>query len=169
MSQVKLKGNAVSLEGELPSLNQKVPDFTLIDPKLSEITLTAFQNKVGVILAIPSLDTPVCAKETRIFSEKLNNKSNALLLVASGDLPFAMQRYCTTEGLENVKVGSQYRDMNFSRSYGVHIADGPLQGLTARAVFVIDKDQVLRYLELVEDISSEPNYNRALEEVEKLL
>ncbi len=169
MNQVKLKGNAVHLAGKFPELDKPVPDFKLVTEDLSEISLSNFENKIKVILSVPSLDTPVCAKQTREFNTKLGGEKDVVTIVVSGDLPFAMKRFCTSEGLEHVRVGSQFRDMNFSKNFGVHIQDGVLQGLSTRAVFVVDKNNILKYSELVPDISNEPNYGKAFEAVKKLV
>jgi len=168
MSQVALKGSPVKLEGSFPSPGSKAPDFKLVQGDLSEISLSSFSGKVKVILAVPSLDTGVCAKEAKEFNRLMGDMSSVQVIVASGDLPFAMDRYCSAEGIKNLAAGSQYRDMNFSRSYGTHIADGPLQGLSARAVFVIDQNDSIAYSELVPEITEEPNYDAALESVKKL-
>ena len=171
MAQVLLKGKPLNLEGELPQNGEKIPDFTLVAQDLSEFSLQSFNAKNGklkVILSVPSLDTPVCALQTRVFSEKLSSKPDLALIVVSGDLPFAMKRFCAGEGLDNVFTGSQYRNMDFSKSYGVRIKDGALQGLCARAVFVADKEDILRYTELVPEISQEPDYEKALAAVAKL-
>ena len=168
MNQVKLKGNPVHLEGNLPELNKEIPDFKLVTQDLSEISLSDFKDKIKVILSVPSLDTPVCAQQTRVFNTKLGQIENVVTIVVSGDLPFAMKRFCTSEGLDHVKVGSQFRDLSFSKDFGVLIKDGALKGLTARAVFVADKNNVLKYLELVPDITNEPNYEKALQSVNNL-
>lgn len=168
MAQVTLKGKPLALEGELPQNGQKAPAFTLVAQDLKEFGLQDFHGKVKVILALPSLDTPVCAKQTRVFSEKLNSMKELVLLVVSGDLPFAMKRFCVAEDLENVFTGSQYRDSNFSKSYGVHVKEGALQGLCARAAFIVDKEDIVRYTELVPEISQEPDYEKALAALDAL-
>lgn len=167
MATVTLKGNTINLEGNLPKVGDLAPDFRLVKQDLSEVSLKDFEGKVKVLVAVPSLDTAVCAKEAREFNEKFASRTDAVVIVASGDLPFAMKRYCAAEGVENVVTGSQYRDMNFSRAYGTHIGEGGLQGLSARAVFVVGKDNKVTYTELVPDIGQEPNYSAVVEAVDK--
>ena len=170
MAQVTLKGGPVELEGKLAQIGDTAPDFTLVGGDTSEISLKDFSGCIKVLLAVPSLDTPVCAQQTRVFHEKLGGMMEKVkTIVISGDLPFAMKRFCSTEGIDNVLTGSQYRDMNFSKSYGTHIKEGAIKGLSARAVFVVDKDDVVRYVELVPEISDEPNYEKALEAVQNLV
>ena len=170
MAQVTLKGKPLLLEGELPQNGQPAPNFRLVAQDLTDLALENFGNKIKILLTVPSLDTPVCAVETRKFHEKIDSmkEEGLVLIVASGDLPFAMKRFCSTEGLENVFPASQYRDPAFSKSYGVHIKEGGLQGLCARAVFVIDKENKIRYTELVPEIGQEPDYEKALAAVEAL-
>jgi len=169
MSSVTLKGNTIRLEGNLPTVGQKAPDFKVVKEDLSEVSLGAFQGKVKVLLAVPSLDTGVCQKETREFNQKLGEMKDTVVIVVSGDLPFAMKRFCTTEGIKNVVTGSQYRDMGFSRAYGTHIAEGGMKDLSARAVFVVDKNDTVQYVELVPEIATEPNYDKTVEAVKKLV
>ncbi len=169
MSTVLLKGNPIRLEGKLPATGDKAPAFHFIKQDLSQGALSDYSGKVKVILAVPSLDTPVCARETREFNVKLSGMKDTVVLVLSGDLPFAMKRYCAAEGVENVVTGSQYRDMNFSKAYGTHVAEGALAGLSARAVFVVDKEDVVRYVELVGEIGQEPNYGSAVDAVKQLI
>jgi thioredoxin-dependent peroxiredoxin len=169
MASVTLKGNPIRLEGSLPQAGQPAPDFKVIKNDLSEVSLKDFAGKVKVLVAVPSLDTPVCQKETREFNQKAAGIQDTVVVVVSGDLPFAMKRFCTTEGIDNVVTGSQFRDMNFSKNYGTHIAEGGLAGLSARAVFVVDKNDKIAYTELVPEIGQEPDYDRILSEVKKLV
>lgn len=169
MASVTLKGNPIRLEGSLPQAGQPAPDFKVIKNDLSEVGLKDFAGKVKVLVAVPSLDTPVCQKETREFNQKAAGIQDTVVVVVSGDLPFAMKRFCTTEGIDNVITGSQFRDMNFSKNYGTHIAEGGLAGLSARAVFVVDKNDKIAYTELVPEIGQEPDYDRILSEVKKLV
>lgn len=169
MATVTHKGNTIRLDGNLPAVGQKAPDFKVVKDDLSEVGLDAFAGKVKVLVALPSLDTPVCQKETREFNQKLGEMKDTVVLVVSGDLPFAMKRFCTTEGLKNVVTGSQFRDMGFSHSYGTFITEGALKGLSARAVFVVDKDNTVQHVELVPDIGGEPDYDKTAEAVKKLV
>lgn len=171
MAQVTLKGNPVPLEGSIPKPGDKAPDFKVAKQDLSDISLKDLAGKVKILVAVPSLDTPVCAIETKKFNEKVAKENGITTLIISGDLPFAMKRFCSTEGInsENLITGSQFKDFSFSKNYGTHISDGPLAGLSARAVFVVDKDDVVRYTELVPEIGSEPNYDTVLAEAKKLV
>lgn len=168
MASVTLKGNTLQLEGALPRVGDAAPDFKLVREDLSEVSLANFAGKVKVLVAVPSLDMPVCAKETREFNQKAASLKDAAVLVISGDLPFAMKRFCSTEGIANVTPASQFRDANFSRAYGTHIAEGGLRGLSARAVFVVDKNDKVAYVELVPDIAQEPDYGKVLEAASRL-
>lgn len=169
MATVIHKGNPVALEGSMPGVGQKAPDFKVVKDDLSEVSLDSFAGKVKVLVGVPSLDTPVCQKETREFNQKLAGMKDTVVLVISGDLPFAMKRFCSTEGIQNVVTGSQFRDMSFSKNYGVHIAEGGLKGLSARAVFVVDKNNTVQYAELVPEIGLEPQYDKTIEAVQKLI
>jgi thiol peroxidase len=168
MAQVTLKGNPFQLAGNMPAVGDAAPDFKVLKEDLSEVSLKDFAGKNKVLVAVPSLDTPVCQKETREFNSRASAMKDTAVIVISGDLPFAMKRFCSTEGLENVVTGSQFRDFSFSRAYGTHLAEGPLAGLSARAVFVVDKNDKVVYSELVPDIGSEPEYDRVLDAVSKL-
>ncbi|MEQ9367170.1 MAG: thiol peroxidase [Leptospirales bacterium] len=168
MAQVTLKGNPFQLAGEMPKVGDAAPDFKVIKDDMSEVSLKDFAGKNKVLVAVPSLDTPVCQKETREFNEKASAMKDTAVIVVSGDLPFAMKRFCSTEGLSNVVTGSQFRDFNFSKAYGTHLAEGPLAGLSARAVFVVDKNDKVVYSELVPEIAEEPKYDQVLDAVSKL-
>ena len=168
MAQVTLKGNPFQLAGEMPKVGDAAPDFKVVKDDMSEVTLKDFAGKNKVLVAVPSLDTPVCQKETREFNAKASGMKDTAVIIVSGDLPFAMKRFCSTEGLSDVVTGSQYRDFSFSKSYGTHLAEGPLAGLSARAVFVVDKNDKIVYSELVPEIAQEPEYDRILEAVSKL-
>ncbi len=163
MAQVTLKGNPINLEGSMPGVGDAAPDFKVVKDDMSVVSLKDFAGKTKILVAVPSLDTPVCQKETREFNQKAASLDNTEVIVVSGDLPFAMKRFCSTEGIDRVTVGSQYRDFSFSKAYGTHLADGPLAGLSARAVFVVDKDDKVKYVELVPEIAEEPKYDQVLE------
>ncbi len=167
MATTNFKGNPLALEGNFPSVGAKAPDFKVLLQDLSEANLATYAGKVKVLMAVPSLDTPTCAKETREFNVKLSAMKDVVGLVVSSDLPFAQKRFCAAEGIENVVTGSQFRDFNFSKAYGTHIPTGPLTGLSARAVFVVDKNDVITYTELVPEVGAEPDYEKALEAVKK--
>jgi thiol peroxidase len=133
-----------------------------VDIDLQDITLGSFAGKRKVLNIVPSLDTPTCQASARRFNKEASSLDNAVVINISADLPFAMSRFCSSEGLNNVVNLSTMRGREFMRDYGVKIADGVLAGLTARAVVVLDADDVVRYTELVSDIKKEPNYEAAL-------
>jgi len=162
MAQTNLKGNPVSLSGNEVNVGDKAPEVVVVAQDLSEIKVGGATGKKQVIVVVPSLDTPVCAAETRKFNEEAAKVENANITVVSMDLPFAMGRFCTTEGIENLKVGSDFRNKDFANAYGVLIADGPLAGVTCRAIFVVSEDGVVTYKEIVPEITAEPDYESAL-------
>ena len=163
MATVTLRGNPITLAGNMPKVGDTAPDFTLVGSDMAPITKASLAGKKKVIVTLPSLDTPVCQMETRKFNEQAAALGdNVVVVIASSDLPFAAKRFCTTEGLERVKSGSDLRDRDFGKRWGVAIADGPLQGVTARAVFVVDENDKITYTELVPEIAQEPNYDAAL-------
>jgi thiol peroxidase len=162
MASVTLKGNPCKLSGTLPAVGDTAPDFKLVKADLSAVDLGSLAGNNKVIVTLPSLDTPVCQTETRKFNEKAAALGNVEVLIVSADLPFAQKRFCETEGLKAVTACSDLRDRSFGERYGVMIADGPLQGVMARAVFVVDADNKVRYTELVGEIADEPNYDKAL-------
>jgi thioredoxin-dependent peroxiredoxin len=135
---------------------------------MKTINLESFSGKNIVLCSIPSIDTPVCAKETKIFNEKVGHRLDSVILVVSKDLPFALKRYCAAEGVRNVVTGSAFRDTTFASDYGVELANGPLEGLCARAVFLIDKKGILQYHQLVAEIGHQPDYDQVIEQLEKL-
>ena len=159
----KLKGNDVALYGNQVNVGDTAPVVTLPNKSLAEVTIGGASDKAQLIIAVPSLDTPVCATETRKFNEEAAKVENAKVFVVSMDLPFAAGRFCSTEGVENLEVLSDYREKCFSTQYGTLIAEGPLRGLSARAIFVVGKDGKIAYKELVPEITEEPNYEAALE------
>lgn len=159
---VTLDGTPITLFGTFPSVGQTAPAFTLVDKDLKDVSLKDFAGKRKVLNIVPSLDTPVCATSTRKFNESASKLSNTVVLVIAADLPFAMGRFCSIEGLDNVIPLSLMRGRDFMRNYGVKIADSVLQGITARAVLVLDENDRVLHAELVKDISEEPNYDAAL-------
>ena len=163
MATVTLHGNEINLEGTLPEIGSAAPDFTLVDRDLNEATLSTFGDTRKLISILPSLDTPVCAKSSVQFNQdaqKLDDKS--VVLVVSSDLPFAMTRFCTEQSADRLVTLSMMRNRDFARDYGVLIAEGPLAGITARAVVVLDSSNKVVYTELVPEIGDEPNYAEAL-------
>lgn len=159
---VTLAGNPITVNGTFPKTGAKAPDFSLVNKDLQDVSLKDFAGKKKVISIVPSLDTPVCAKSTRVFNEKASGMPNTVVLVVSADLPFAMGRFCSSEGLNNVVTLSTMRGGEFKKNYGVDIASGPLAGVTARAVVVLDENDVVKHAELVSEIKNEPDYDAAL-------
>ncbi len=146
----------------MPQPGQTAPDFRLVRADLSEVTLGSLGAKKKVIVTVPSLDTPVCQTETRKFNERASQLEGVEVLVVSSDLPFAQKRFCETEGIERVTACSDVRDRGFGERYGVAIADGPLEGVLARAVFVLDENNQVKHAQLVPEIGQEPDYDAAL-------
>ena len=158
----KLKGNDVALYGNQVNVGDKAPVVTLPASDLSEVTIGGASDKAQLIVAVPSLDTPVCAMETTKFNNEAAAVEGGTVCVVSMDLPFAAKRFCSTEGIENLAVLSDYRDKAFSTAYGTLIAEGPLRGLSARVIFVVAKDGTIAYKQIVPEITEEPNYEEAL-------
>jgi thiol peroxidase len=162
MTTVTLGGNPVELAGTFPKPGQAAPAFTLVGKDLKDVALKDFAGKRKVLNIVPSLDTPVCATSTRKFNQTAGSLPNVAVLVISADLPFAMGRFCTTENLQNVVPLSVMRGREFLRNYGVEIVSGPLVGVAARAVVVLDENDKVLHAELVPEIKNEPNYDAAL-------
>ncbi|HHN48074.1 MAG TPA: thiol peroxidase [Bacteroidales bacterium] len=148
--------------GELPAIGTLAPDFKLVGSNLSEMALSELKGKKVVLNIFPSLDTDVCAASVRKFNEKAADMNNTVVLAISKDLPFAMGRFCSTEGIENVTALSAFRNQEFGQKFGVAIIDGPLAGLLARSVVVVDETGKVVYTELVPEIVQEPDYEKAL-------
>ena len=162
MANVTLGGNAIGVGGSLPKRGDAAPDFTLTGKDLKDVSLKDYAGKRKVLNIVPSLDTPVCQTSTRKFNEKASGLDNTVVLVVSADLPFASGRFCSTENLNNVVTLSTVRNRDFHSKYGVDITDGPLKGLTSRAVVVLDENNKVLHSELVPEIKQEPNYDAAL-------
>jgi len=162
MATVTLGGNPINLAGEFPKAGSAAPAFSLVGTDLKDLSLKDFAGKRKVLNIVPSLDTPTCATSTRKFNEQAGSVENTVVLVISADLPFAMKRFCETEGLKNVTSLSTMRGREFLKSYGVQIESGPLAGVAARAVVVIDENDKVVYSELVSEIKEEPKYDAAL-------
>jgi thiol peroxidase len=162
MAQVTLKGNPIHTSGELPALGAKAPEFKLTGADLKDVSLADYQGKRKILNIVPSLDTAVCATSTRKFNETAGKLPNTVVLVISADLPFAAKRFCTTEGLQNVVTLSLMRDKAFAKDYGVLLQDGPLAGICARAVVVLDENDKVVHRQLVPEIGQEPDYDGAL-------
>lgn len=162
MATVTLGGNPVNVSGNFPKKGDTAPDFTLSAKDLKDVGLKDFAGKRKVLNIVPSLDTPVCAKSTKTFNEQAGGKPDTVVLVISTDLPFAANRFCSTEGVQNVVTLSTVRNRDFHTKYGVDIADGPLKGLTARGVVVLDENNKVLHSQLVPEIKNEPDYEAAL-------
>ncbi len=162
MAQTALQGNPVNLSGDLPPVGSTAPDFSLTAADLSDVGLANYAGKKKLLSIVPSLDTGVCAASTRKFNEAMAGRGDAVALVISADLPFASGRFCAAEGITNVINLSMMRSRNFAKDYGVLIVDGPLAGITARAVVVLDADNKVLYTQLVPEITQEPDYDAAL-------
>ncbi|AXH09008.1 lipid hydroperoxide peroxidase [Malaciobacter halophilus] len=163
MAVTHLKGEEVKLTGNEVNVSDVAPIVKIVGQDLSEIEVGGEKGCAQVVVTVPSLDTPVCAAEARKFNEEATKLEDVEVIVVSMDLPFAMGRFCTTEGIESLKVGSDFRSKELSKAYGVLIEDGVLAGIAARAVFVIDASGVITYKEICNEITEEPNYEAALE------
>jgi thiol peroxidase len=161
MADVTLRGNPFHTNGDLPEVGSQAPEFSLVGSDLSEVTSESLAGKNVVLNIFPSIDTPTCATSVRTFNERAAGLDDTVVVCVSEDLPFAAGRFCGAEGIENVTTGSAFRG-DFSDTYGVRLEDGPLAGLSARAVVVIGADGVVKHTELVGEIGDEPNYDAAL-------
>lgn len=162
MSQVTLGGNPINVNGKFPQKGDAAPAFSLVAKDLSDATLATFAGKRKILNIFPSIDTPTCAASVRQFNAQASTKPNAVVLCISADLPFAQGRFCGAEGLENVINLSTMRGREFLDAYGVAIASGPLVGVAARAVVVLDENDRVLHSELVSEIKNEPDYAAAL-------
>lgn len=162
MSQVTLKGSPVQVAGEFPQVGQQAAAFTLVGAGLADVSLNSLSGKRKVLNIFPSVDTPTCATSVRTFNAGASKLDNTVVLCISADLPFAQARFCGAEGLDNVVNLSTMRGAEFLKNYGVAIADGPLAGVAARAVVVLDESNKVLHSELVAEIGSEPNYDAVM-------
>lgn len=162
MTTITLAGNPIEVAGTFPKNGDKVADFTLVGNDLGDVSLADFAGKRKVLNIFPSIDTGICATSVRVFNEKAASVANTVVLCISGDLPFAQARFCGAEGIENAKTVSAFRNKTVAEQLGVSIATGPLAGLTARAVIVLDENNTVLHSELVPEIKQEPNYDAAL-------
>ncbi|HEX5339757.1 MAG TPA: thiol peroxidase [Gammaproteobacteria bacterium] len=161
MAKVALHGNPIHTSGELPKTGAQAPEFKLVNKDLKDVSLADFKGKKKLLNIVPSLDTPVCALSTKKFNDYAKQHADTVILIVSADLPFAQSRFCGNEHLDNVIPLSLMRG-NFGSDYGVMLEDGPLAGVTARAVVVLDADDKVKYTELVPEIAQEPDYEKAL-------
>jgi thiol peroxidase len=165
MASITFKGQPIHTCGELPKVGEEAPDFTVVKSDLSEAKLSDFRGKYVVLNIFPSLDTGVCAASVRRFNKEAAGMKNAVVLCISADLPFAASRFCSTEGIENVITLSTFRNSSFGEQYGLTIVDGPMKGLLARAVIVVNPEGKIVYKELVPEIAQEPDYNSAINSI----
>ena len=162
MAAITRYGKPIHTSGELPGVGSRAPDFRLVDAELNDVTLATFAGKKKLLSIVPSLDTPTCALSTRKFNEQASALPNTVVLVISADLPFAMKRFCTAEQTERVIPLSMMRNRQFARDYGVLVVDGPTEGITARAIVVLDEHDKVIHAELVPEVRQEPDYDTAL-------
>ncbi|MBI2832630.1 MAG: thiol peroxidase [Chloroflexi bacterium] len=163
---VTLKGKPVILEGPEVRVGQKAPPFTLIATDMTEVRLTDSKGKVRLLSVLHSLDTGICDLQTRRFEEEAGKFRDVVIYTISMDLPFAQARYCGAHGIKNLKTLSDYRDASFGRAYGVLIKDLRLH---SRAIFIIDTDDTVRYVEYVKEVAQHPDYDKALEALRKVV
>lgn len=162
MATTHLKGEAVHTAGDLPAVGTVAPDFVLTTTSLSDLALSDLGSRPKLLSIVPSLDTGVCAASARAFNRAAAERENVAVLNISADLPFAAKRFCETEGIEQVQALSVMHDRTFGRDYGVEMVDGPLKGILARAVIVLDAANRVVYSQLVDEIATEPDYQAAL-------
>jgi len=162
MAKITLQGNEIHTNGELPAVGSQAPAFTLVNTDLQDVTLDTWKGKKKLLNIVPSLDTPVCATSTKKFNDFAKDRNDVVMLVIAADLPFAMGRFCGAENVDKVVPLSIMRDRHFAKDYGVLITDGPLAGITARAVVVLDENDKVVHAELVPEIAQEPDYDKAL-------
>lgn len=163
MAKITLQGNEIHTNGNLPEIGATAPEFTLVNKDLENVSLSTFPGKKKLLSIVPSLDTPVCGTSTKKFNDFAKQHEDTVILVIAADLPFAMSRFCGAENLDNVVPLSIMRSDAFSRDYGVLIEDGPLAGITARALVVLDQDNAVVHTEMVSEIAHEPDYDAALQ------
>jgi thioredoxin-dependent peroxiredoxin len=163
MAKITLKGNEINTIGELPKVGEVARDFSLVKGDLSQVSLSDFKGSKLVLNIFPSLDTGTCAASVRNFNKLAAGLENTKVLCISRDLPFAQNRFCGAEGIENVVTLSDFATGGFGKNYGLEIVDGPLQGLHSRAVVVLDEQGKVVYNQQVPEIVDEPDYNKALE------
>ena len=162
MASVTFKGNPITLLGNEVKVGQAAPDFKVQKIDLTEYTLSGSSGKTRIVASVPSLDTPVCDLETKRFNQEAAKLPNVEIVCVSMDLPFAQKRWCGASSVDKVITASDHREASFARNYGVLISGGPLDRLTARAVFVIGPDNKVRHVEYVKEVTEHPNYEAVL-------
>jgi len=159
MAKITLKGNPVHTNGDIPKTGSKLHDFTLVDKDLKEHSLSDFKGKKKVIYTAPSLDTSVCLLSTKKLNDLAKKHKDTVFMVITTDLPFAQKRICGLEHIDNLVVLSLVRSKKCAEDMGILIVDGPLEGLIARSLFVVNEDNVVKHVELVSEITHEPNFD----------
>jgi len=164
MAEITFKGNKIHTIGELPGVGEQSPDFILTSKGMEDKTLSDFKGRKKILNIVPSLDTGVCAASAKTFEARAaaGKLGNTVVITISKDLPFAQKRFCSAEGIENVETLSAFRDEDFGRTYGIDITDGPMRGLLARAVVVLNENNMVIYNQLVPEIAEEPDYDSAV-------
>lgn len=163
MAEINFKGKPTHTSGALPTLQEPAPDFILVDKDLNDKTLADFKGKRKLIATVPSLDTDVCSTMAKHLNSLAKKQPHFAILVVSADLPFAQKRFCGTEDIHNISTLSMMRSKDFGKSYGLLIEDGPLAGILARSLIILDEKNRVVYTELVQEITKEPDYNQALQ------
>lgn len=162
METVYFKGTPCHTYGNAPQVDEKASCYHLVTSDLKDITCHDYEGKTVVLNVFPSLDTPVCAASVRRFNQEAAKLENTVVICVSMDLPFAQARFCTANGIDNVVVASAFRSPLFGQKFGVQLVDGPLAGLLSRAVFILDGERIVKYSDVVEEITQEPDYEGAL-------
>ena len=163
MAEITLKGNKIHTNGDIPKTGDKAPDFKLTKTDLSDVSLDNFKGQKVVLNIFPSLDTEVCANSVRKFNAEASDLNNTVVVSVSKDLPFAHSRFCSNEGLDNVVSTCEMRpDSTFAKDYGLQIVDGPMAGLMARTVIILNEEGKVIYTEQVPEIAQEPDYKAAM-------
>ena len=164
---ITMKGNPLTLIGRLPEVGQSAPDFEVLDNNLTPVKLSSFKGKICIIASVPSLDTPICDIETRRFNtEAANLSADVVILTISMDLPFAQKRWCGAAGIDKVITLSDHRNAEFGAAFGTIIKE---LRLLARAVFVVDKNGIVKLVQLVKEVAQEPDYAAVLAAVKQLV
>ena len=165
MTTTNFKGTPVTLAGTELNVGDKAPEVIIVGADLEDIEVGGSKDQIQLIVSVPSLDTATCASETRRFNLEVGSLEICTTTVVSMDLPFASAKFCSTEGIDNLEVGSDYVEKEFAKSYGVLMADNKLKGLCARAIFVVNRDGIITYKQVVPDVTNEPNYEEVLEAI----
>lgn len=164
MTKITLQGKEINTNGALPALKSLAPDFTMVKTDLSEVSLSSFKEKYKILNIFPSIDTGTCAMSVRTFNKQASDLSETVVLNLSLDLPFAQKRFCGAERIEKVVVASLFRS-NFLKNYPIDINEGPLKGLTSRAIIILNEKNEVVYTEQVSEIANEPDYAKALKAI----